>query len=132
MGCGSAVVFLQTHPYHEFWFNLMENGTNVVMLPWVAEGSAEQLYGVVEGLRAQDAQAQRLGQGALRLFEQLQSDNVWLYMYTLIKGADGWGANQGCLGCLGQGSCGSGACRPARRTAGRPPYCQPHLHNHSG
>lgn len=87
LGCGSAVVFLQTHPYTEFWFGLLENGTNVLMLPYERERTAEKLYSTVQALRANDSLARQLGQGALRLFrEGLQPSTIPQYWYKLLTG----------------------------------------------
>lgn len=87
LGCGSAVIDWQMKPYSEWWFALLENGTNVLQIPWREDGDpAEQLYETVERLKADDEFARQLGQGGLELFrEGLHPRNVYLYLYHLLK-----------------------------------------------
>eukprot|EP00887_Chlorella_sp_A99_P007003 scaffold2.g7003.t1 len=86
-GCGSVVVWHQFQPYAEWWFPLLENGTNVIELPIDRAAPAEQLHQLVGRLKANDTAARALGRGALRLFsEGLHPRNVYLYIYQVLSG----------------------------------------------
>lgn len=78
-------------PPCQFWYNLWEDGVNVIKLPYnnsEHHDHAAQLYEFLERLHADDALARRVGEAGQAMFrEHLTRETVLLYWRALIKGA---------------------------------------------